>query len=99
MYMLGVPLAMASVRLLQHLAPVDVPRLVDTSIDFKAVLFAAAASKTTHQESLEQGKPGNSRGATTQCHLNCQLAGIQLTAGKQQAGNIRAGQKNQRWRG
>jgi putative ABC transport system permease protein len=40
--LLGVPVAMASVRFLLHLAPVDVPRLANTSIDFNAVLFAAA---------------------------------------------------------
>lgn len=40
--LLGVPLAMASMRFLLHLAPVDVPRLANTSIDFNAVLFAAA---------------------------------------------------------
>lgn len=40
--LLGVPLAMASVRLLLHLAPIDVPRLANTSVDCNAVLFAAA---------------------------------------------------------
>jgi predicted permease len=39
--LLGVPAAAASVKLLLRLAPIDVPRLVDTSVDFKAVLFAA----------------------------------------------------------
>lgn len=38
---LGVPLAAASLRLLLHLAPLDVPRLANTSIDIGAVLFAA----------------------------------------------------------
>ena len=41
-FLLGVPVAMASVRFLLHLAPVDVPRLANTNIDFNAVLFAAA---------------------------------------------------------
>ena len=38
---LGVPVAAATLRLLLHLAPIDVPRLVNASIDFNAVLFAA----------------------------------------------------------
>lgn len=38
---LGVPVAAATLRLLLHLAPIDVPRLVNASIDFSAVLFAA----------------------------------------------------------
>ncbi len=40
--LLGIPLAIASVRVLLRLAPVDVPRLANTSIDWKAVLFAVA---------------------------------------------------------
>jgi predicted permease len=39
--LLGIPAATASVKLLLRLAPIDVPRLADTSVDFKAVLFAA----------------------------------------------------------
>ena len=39
--LLGVPTAAASVKLLLRLAPVDVPRLADASVDFKAALFAA----------------------------------------------------------
>ena len=39
--LLGVPVAVASLKLLLHLAPIDVPRLASTSIDFGAVLFAA----------------------------------------------------------
>lgn len=39
--LLGVPLAVASLRLLLHLAPVHVPRLASASIDFKAMFFAA----------------------------------------------------------
>jgi predicted permease len=39
--LMGVPAAAASVKLLLRLAPIDVPRLADTSVDFKAVLFAA----------------------------------------------------------
>lgn len=41
---LGVPTAAASLKLLLHLAPIDVPRLANTSIDFSAVLFAALLS-------------------------------------------------------
>jgi putative ABC transport system permease protein len=37
--LLGVPLAIASMRLLLRLAPVDVPRLANTGIDWKAALF------------------------------------------------------------
>lgn len=40
--LVGVPLAMASVRVLVHLAPIDVPRLANAGIDFHAVLFATA---------------------------------------------------------
>jgi predicted permease len=40
--LVGVPVAMASIKFLLHLAPVDVPRLANTSIDFDATLFAAA---------------------------------------------------------
>jgi putative ABC transport system permease protein len=40
--LLGLPVAMASMRFLLHLAPVDVPRLANASIDFEAVLFATA---------------------------------------------------------
>src|SRR3984957_1291044 len=40
--LLGIPLAIASVHVLLRLAPVDVPRLANTSIDWKAVLFAVA---------------------------------------------------------
>ena len=39
--LLGVPAATSSVKLFLRLAPIDVPRLADTSVDFKAVLFAA----------------------------------------------------------
>ncbi|HEX8712869.1 MAG TPA: ABC transporter permease [Terracidiphilus sp.] len=39
---LGVPLAAACLKLLLHLAPIDVPRLANTSIDAGSVLFAAA---------------------------------------------------------
>lgn len=37
----GVPAAAASLKLLLRLAPIDVPRLANASIDFSAVLFAA----------------------------------------------------------
>jgi putative ABC transport system permease protein len=37
---LGIPFAIASVHVLLRLAPVDVPRLANASIDWKAVLFA-----------------------------------------------------------
>src|SRR5579872_473308 len=40
--LIAIPLAIAGVRLLLRLAPVDVPRLANTSIDSKAVLFAVA---------------------------------------------------------
>ena len=40
--LLGIPLAIASVHVLLRLAPVDVPRLANTSIDWQAVLFAVA---------------------------------------------------------
>jgi putative ABC transport system permease protein len=40
--LVGVPLAIACLRFLIQLAPVDVPRLADTSIDYRAMLFAAA---------------------------------------------------------
>jgi len=40
--LLGVPLAIASLKFLIHLAPVDVPRIADARIDLQAVLFAAA---------------------------------------------------------
>jgi len=40
--LLGLPVAMASMRFLLHLAPVDVPRLANASIDFEAALFATA---------------------------------------------------------
>ncbi len=40
--LLAIPLAIASVHTLLRLAPVDVPRLANTSIDWKAVLFAVA---------------------------------------------------------
>ena len=39
--LLGVPVATISLKLLLHLAPIDVPRLGNTSIDFSAVLFGA----------------------------------------------------------
>jgi putative ABC transport system permease protein len=39
---LGLPLAIAGVRLVLQLAPAGVPRIANTSIDFKAVLFATA---------------------------------------------------------
>ncbi len=39
--LLGMPVAVASLKLLLRLAPIDVPRLANTSIDFGAVLFAA----------------------------------------------------------
>ncbi len=38
---LGAPVAEASLKLLLHLAPIDVPRLANTSIDFSATIFAA----------------------------------------------------------
>jgi putative ABC transport system permease protein len=38
--LLGIPIAIVSVRVLLRLAPVDVPRLANTCIDWKAVLFA-----------------------------------------------------------
>ena len=38
--LLSLPVAIASVRFLLHLAPVDVPRLVNARIDLPAVLFA-----------------------------------------------------------
>ncbi len=38
---LGVPVAAGSLKLLLHLAPINVPRLANTSIDFSAVIFAA----------------------------------------------------------
>ena len=38
---LGVPVAAASLKVLLHLAPIDVPQAGDTSIDLGAVLFAA----------------------------------------------------------
>lgn len=38
---LGVPVAVAGLKVLLHLAPIDVPRLANTTIDFSAVLFAA----------------------------------------------------------
>jgi predicted permease len=40
--LMGLPLAIASTRLLVRLAPVDVPRLSNANIDFEAMLFAAA---------------------------------------------------------
>jgi putative ABC transport system permease protein len=40
--LLGIPVAIASVHVLLRLAPVDVPRLANTGIDWKAVLFAVA---------------------------------------------------------
>ncbi len=40
--LVGAPLAVACLRFLIHLAPVDVPRLADASIDYYALLFAAA---------------------------------------------------------
>jgi putative ABC transport system permease protein len=40
--LLGLPVAIASVRFLLHLAPVDVPRLSNARIDLQAVLFAIA---------------------------------------------------------
>jgi putative ABC transport system permease protein len=40
--LLGVPLAIASLDLLLRLAPVDVPRLANTSIDWKDALFDVA---------------------------------------------------------
>jgi len=40
--LLGLPVAIASMRFLLHLAPVDVPRLANARIDFPAVLFATA---------------------------------------------------------
>jgi predicted permease len=40
--LLGLPVAIASMRVLLHLAPIDVPRLANARIDFPAVLFAAA---------------------------------------------------------
>ena len=40
--LLGIPMAIAGVHVLLRLAPVDVPRLANTSIDWKAVLFAVA---------------------------------------------------------
>jgi putative ABC transport system permease protein len=39
---LGVPLAIVALRFLLYLAPIDVPRLANASIDFKAMLFAGA---------------------------------------------------------
>lgn len=39
--LLGVPIAAATLKLLLHIAPIDVPRLANTSIDLRAVLFAA----------------------------------------------------------
>ena len=39
--LLSVPLAIVSLKFLLRLAPVDVPRLADASIDFPAMLFAA----------------------------------------------------------
>jgi putative ABC transport system permease protein len=39
--LLGAPLAMAGVRLLLHLAPMNVPRLASTRVDSNALLFAA----------------------------------------------------------
>ncbi|HEV2448091.1 MAG TPA: ABC transporter permease, partial [Candidatus Sulfopaludibacter sp.] len=39
---LGVPLAMGILVMLLRLSPIDVPRLANSSIDFKALLFAAA---------------------------------------------------------
>ena len=40
--LMGMPLAITSLKLLIHLAPVDVPRIADARIDLQAVLFAAA---------------------------------------------------------
>jgi predicted permease len=39
--LVGVPVAVAILKLLLHLAPIDVPRLANTTIDFGAVIFAA----------------------------------------------------------
>jgi len=41
-FVLGMPMALASMRFLLHLAPVDVPRLASASIDVEAVIFAIA---------------------------------------------------------
>lgn len=38
---LGVPVAVGSLRLLMHMAPIDVPRLANASVDMGAVLCAA----------------------------------------------------------
>ena len=38
---LGVPLSMGVLKLLLRLSPIDVPRLADSSIDWRALLFAA----------------------------------------------------------
>jgi putative ABC transport system permease protein len=43
----GVPLAMASMKFLLHLAPVDVPRLANSTIDLHATLFAASLAITS----------------------------------------------------
>lgn len=40
--LMGAPVAMASIRFLLHLAPGDVPRLANASIDLHAVFFAVA---------------------------------------------------------
>ena len=40
--LLGIPVAIAGVQVLIRLAPVDVPRLANASIDWKAALFALA---------------------------------------------------------
>jgi putative ABC transport system permease protein len=39
--LLGMPVSAASLKLLLHLAPIDVPRLANAGIDFSALLFAA----------------------------------------------------------
>jgi putative ABC transport system permease protein len=45
-WVLGVPVAVVTLKLLLRLAPIDVPRLASTSIDFSAVFFAALLAIT-----------------------------------------------------
>jgi putative ABC transport system permease protein len=90
--LLGVPLAFGVLKLLLRLSPIDVPRLANSSIDWRALLFAAGLAMLSSifvggfnalqvlRRSPQEVLPGSARGYAGQPHtrLRSSLAVIQI---------------------
>lgn len=90
--MLGVPLAFGVLRLLLRLSPIDVPRLANSTIDWRALLFAAGLAMLSSifvggfnalqvlRRSPQEVLAGSARGYAGQAHtrLRSSLAVIQI---------------------